>query len=421
MTEKNTKDKHSHKVANVRKPKRGNKGGGLDELPSGKWRWRVSVGTDDLGHQLRVTGTARNKTEAEQAMTAARAAHSGGMLAAPNRQTFGSLIDRWLAARTLEVAPSTAIVYKTYLDAYVPDTLRRVRLQDLTPNELRKLNKNLTEKSNLSAATRQKLFSLLRAALRQAVEERVLIFDPAANIRIVTTQAEQQRKAARRQALRPEDLAKLLKAAEGHPQYAGIYLLYALGLRRGEMLGLHWTAVDFEQKTIYIHQQVRLVGNIPELGPLKNVPSVRTLRMMPDVERVLRDQFVLQADQQLAAEDLWNDTGLVVTSEVGTALHPRRVNRIFADLTTLAGIPHQSSHNGQRTAASALLRSGEDLDVAAALLGHGNGNVPRESYRSVLEDEKRQAAFDLTRYLASGGQETPKVRVKLHVKARKTA
>ena len=403
-----------------KKSKRGNKGGGLDKLPSGKWRWRVSVGTDEHGRQVRVTGTARNKSEADEAMTAARAAHSGGMLAAPSQLTLGAHLDHWLAARTQEVARSTAKVYKDYLDAYVSDTLRRVRLQDLTAKELRKLNEQLTDRG-LSAATRQKLFSLLRSALRQAVEDRVIIYDPAANIRISTTQEEQQRKAARRQALPPEDLAMLLEAAEGHPQYAGVYLLYALGLRRGEMLGLHWADVDFEKKTIYIHQQVRLVGNIPELGPLKNVPSIRTLTMMPDVEQVLEDQRVLQANQQILATEFWHDTGLVVTSEVGTALHPRRVNRIFAELTMLAGISHRSSHNGRHTAASGLLRSGVDLDVAAALLGHGNGNVTRESYRSVLEDEKRKAAFDMQKYLKSGRKEQPDVKIKLRVKARRIA
>ena len=183
-----------------------------------------------------------------------------------------------------------------------------------------------------------------------------------------------------------------------------MWILFSLGLGRGEALGLKWADVDFRNGVIRTELQYKIVGNDTELGPLKTTMSVRPNAMSEGLRVKLLAQLERQADWKLQCDDAWQDWGLVITTSVGTPMHPRNVNRLLADLADKAGIRHISSHVGRRTNITGQIRAGVPLDVVAARAGHRSSITTIRAYRTVLEDEKRAGGFDLEGYRKSGAR-----------------
>jgi integrase len=168
-------------------------------------------------------------------------------------------------------------------------------------------------------------------------------------------------------------------------------------LRRGEMLGLRWSDIDWEAETIRLEQQVRVSGLVVEITPdLKTGAAYRTLGMAPDLIRVLREHQAKQAAWRTGPE--WNPEDLIVVTERGTGYRPRSVNQLLERLSARASIRHIASHAGRRTSITAQFRAGVSPEVIAARAGHSNSGVTRRIYRRVMDDELRSGVFGLSEF-----------------------
>lgn len=387
---------------------RGNSQGSVYALSSGKYRWAVTLGFDEAGKQIRHTGIAPNKTEATRALARAITDRERKVLTAPDKITLGEWLDRWLAGRKPRVAETTYDQYDIRLRVYVPDKLKKMRLQDITRAHIRDLDTALAHRK-LSQSTRSKVLSHLRSAFEEAAEDKYLSSNPAYGLRVQATVAERSRH--KRKALTNDELSRFLAAAADDPMYALFYTLFSLGLRRGEVLGLRWSDVSFDDGAIRIEQQVKLHKNKPVIGALKTTSSRRTLYASEDLLEVLRAREQEQRRDRAKCAEAWQETGLVFTTAIGTGLHPRNVNRSIKRLCDLGGIAPFSSHTGRHTNITHRLRNGEKLEVVASVAGHASPTITAEVYRHVLDDEKRTAVFSLRDQLQSatfseGNQQT---------------
>lgn len=371
---------------------RGNGEGGIYRLPDGRYRWQVTVGRDDRGRQIRRSGTAPTKREAIRAADDLKAAQRKGLLVTPDATTLGQWMDLWLERRKPHVSPGTHEQYTFHLK-HIPPDLRRLRLQDLKRSHVRELVADLTGKE-LSASTRRKVISHLRAALDEAIEHEVLVINPAQGMRMVATVAERSRQRRNKALTRPE-LRAFLRAAEGHTLYPLLYTLFSLGLRRGEALGLRWQDINLNSGEVRVEQQVKLEANRAVIGALKTVGSRRRLYASPDLIGLLHEHQRRQQSEKAMVGSAWVDTGLVFTTALGTALHPRNVNRAIYDLCEAAGLPKFSSHSARHTHITQRLQAGEKVEVVAAVAGHASPSITLDIYRHVMDDEKRVSPFSL--------------------------
>lgn len=345
-----------------RRRTKGNGQGSVEQLPSGKWRWRLTISRPGC-EPRRISGVARTKSEAHQALARSVTERERGTLLAGDRLSLGQWLDGWIEGRQSQVSATTHDMYSRYLRLYVPTTLRVLRLQDIRTSQLRALDAELLGRG-LSSATRGKTFSLLRSAFEAAIEDGHLVHNPARALRVQSTQAERQQQ--KRKALDEDELSRFMTAAEGHALYPLLYTLFSLGLRRGEVLGLRWRDLDLTHGTVKIEQQVKLLGNRAVVGPLKTESSRRVLYASDDLLDVLRTHLARQAEQREMLVAIWPETGLVFTSAVGTLLDPHNVNRAIAAICTKAGMPRFGSHTGRHTHISHRLKAGEQIEVVRA-------------------------------------------------------
>jgi len=128
-----------------------------------------------------------------------------------------------------------------------------------------------------------------------------------------------------------------LQAAAEHRLEAAYMLTLALGLRRGEVLGLFWSDVSAAEGTVAITIQRQLIRDRSgvHLSELKTSGSRRVLHLSKPLVEALERHRIRQDAEELVRGSSWrNDHDLVFSSSIGTG-HPG-VDRLAAD-TKLAG------------------------------------------------------------------------------------
>ena len=165
---------------------------------------------------------------------------------------------------------------------------------------------------------------------------------------------------------------RLLDTAAGYRFEAAVILALTYGLRRGEVLGLHWSALDWKAGTLGVTHSVRRIKDRDTssgrqtrlvIGELKTPKSRRTLALTPEMVAMFRQHRVCQAEAQMAAGQRWQDHGLIFSSETGTPMDPENFSRSFSRLCQRSGLGHWHPHELRHSGASLMLAQGTPLHV----------------------------------------------------------
>ncbi|ACO45489.1 site-specific integrase [Deinococcus deserti] len=381
-------------ASRARKENNGNGEGSVYKYRNG-YRWQLREKFQ--GKMVVVTsGSEATKLDAKRALARAITDRERGLLVASEKVTVGEWLDRWLHLRKPHVRETTFEQYELRLRLYVPEELKRLTLNKVKRAHILELEAQLSE--HLRASTRKKVMEHLSAAFKEAMHQDLLVKNPADSIKVSASLAE-KRQPKRRKALTDAELVTFLQEAQSDPLFPLFYLLFSLGLRCSEALGLRWGDVDFEYREIHIVQANKLVKNKPRLGELKTENSRRTLPASPDLLAVLRahqqNQNVLKA--QLGGT--WPPHDLIFTTGLGTLLDRHNVQRNIHRICERAGIEKFGTHSGRHTNITNLLRAGHLPEVVAKIAGHSRPSTAMLHYRTVMRDEIRNAEFSLQRHL----------------------
>jgi len=127
--------------------------------------------------------------------------------------------------------------------------------------------------------------------------------------------------------LSADQASHLLKAAAHDRLYALYVLALNLGLRRGEILGLRWEDIDFEDETLAVRHSLQRVGGQLRVVAPKTRTSERTLPLLPLISKVLREHQARQDAERETAGVNWRETGFVFTTAIGTPIKPDNLRR----------------------------------------------------------------------------------------------
>ncbi|KAA8946817.1 MAG: site-specific integrase [Mycobacterium sp.] len=156
--------------------------------------------------------------------------------------------------------------------------------------------------------------------------------------------------------------------------------LALLGLRRGELAGLRWSAMDLDvdEPTITICEtRVSTSKGVIDQDDAKTAASGRTLGIPPYLVPILRRVRKEQREMRLQLGHLWEggNDGYVIAQRWGKPLLPRTIDRWWELALEHAGLPHRRLHASRHTAATVLALRGEKAEVIAAWLGHADGGT----------------------------------------------
>ena len=107
-----------------------------------------------------------------------------------------------------------------------------------------------------------------------------------------------------------------LGAARRDRLYPAFLLLVLYGMRRGEVLGLRWTHVEWDENVLHVRQQLQQVRGEINIGPVKTNAGQRDLPLLMTVREALNRYQVASVGED-------SDSDLIFLSEKGTPLWPR--------------------------------------------------------------------------------------------------
>lgn len=192
----------------------------------------------------------------------------------------------------------------------------------------------------------------------------------------------------------PEEADRFRRHVEIDRLYP-LWLLTLCGLRRSEVLGLRWDAVDFDAgKVSVVSGRVIVPGQGTVEGDPKSARSRRVLPMPPDVIAALRSFRAAQAAERLVIGGRWPDTGLVAVNADGTPIRPETYSAEFTRQAKAAEVPVIRLHDVRHTAATMMLDSGNTVSATAKWLGHDPGMTLRV-YGHVYDDALESAGASL--------------------------
>jgi len=189
-------------------------------------------------------------------------------------------------------------------------------------------------------------------------------------------------------------LPAFLEAIQGHPFEAVFFVTAFTGMRKGEVLGLTWSNVDFERGTVCVRQQLikKRGENAFMLASPKN-DKPRTITPAQDVMAVLRGERMRQKRNRLQAGAAWNNPdNLVFTDALGKHLVPQTVYIQFKKVAAVLGYPELRFHDLRHTYAVNALHGGDDIKTVQGNLGHHTAAFTLDTYGHVTEQMKQDSA-----------------------------
>ena len=194
---------------------------------------------------------------------------------------------------------------------------------------------------------------------------------------------------------------RLIAVARETRHEALLTVMLAYGLRRGEALGLHWSALDWNTATLKVTHGVKRVQDRTAsvrqtrlvVGELKTARSRRTLFLTPQLIDLLRQHRARLAEERIAIGEAWQDHGLIFPSQTGTPLDPDNISHVFSRMSRRAGLGHWHLHELRHSGASLMLAQGTDLYVVSEVLGHSSVAITKDVYGHLVEGQKRAAAI----------------------------
>jgi integrase len=237
----------------------------------------------------------------------------------------------------------------------------------------------------LSSSSVRHVLGVLRAAQQDAVDEELLSRNVARLVQLRVTDDRKVRSFTRTEAMR------FLKAAEQQRLYALWAVALAMGLRRGEALGLAWADVDLDNGRLTVRQALHRVDGELRLDRVKTDASVAVLPIPVPLVSILLGHRSRQLEERLTAGAQWRETGLVFTMASGGFLEPRNINRTFHSLCARADVPLLRVHDLRHSCATLLFTMGVPPPTVQRILRHSSITVTTGTYVEVIEAVQRDA------------------------------
>ncbi len=380
--------------------RRANGEGNIRKRADGRWEGRYTVGHDpETGKQKFKNVLGKTQTEVKEKLKAAIEESKDLNISRADQFTLAEWLRYWLDNYgKVYLRPSSLTNYTGFLDNQITnDKIASIKLNKLTTNDLQQFYNRMSESGRvqrkesqnkpkgLSAKTVRNIHCFISHAMNRAVDEKLISENPASRC-ILPKKAQKEI-----EILPLTDLQKFFEEAKK----SGVFELYftelATGLRRGELLGLKWTDIDFTANSIYIQRQItRTDGEVKE-SPLKTKNAYRQIIVPPEVSQILKEK----KDRENGFSEY------VFSSPTGGPISPDSVLKMLHRVLKRAGLEKVRFHALRHTFATMALQNGVDVKTLSGLLGHYSAGFTLDTYGHITPAMKQDAAEKVGSFLSA--------------------
>lgn len=419
--------------------KRANGEGSVYQRGDGLWVGAAYVLTTS-GHRKRIAVSAKTESLAWTRLRKKIADSDAGVPVAEESWTVERFLHYWMANVASEKQPRTVEGYAVAVNRHIVPELGNKKLDRLSAQDVRSFmarmrgkcrcceegfDKRRTVRERRCCAvgkcckrtpadrTVQQVHAVLRNALQHAMREELIARNVARLVKVKSPRYDVNR------GLTFEQAKTLLAAARGDRLEALYVLALYMGLRRGELLGLRWSDIDWDRwdrkcaahrmvfcedcadkhsPSFRIQQTLQRVGSELRFVPPKTETSQRVYPLIRACAEALLDHWDRQDDERDQAE-VWEESGLIFTTPTGGPIDPSNLRSSWHPLRDRAGLEGVRLHDLRHSCVTLLLRLGVPPHIVRDIVGHSNIDVTMMIYASVSLDDMREALRRLSEEL----------------------
>ena len=355
----------------------------------GRYQVKVYIGNDKYKYVYGAT-----QKEANQKADAIKTKLGKG-LDVTSTYRFSDIAEKWIEHKKIGISAAQTTVYKSCIKhlepiSYMPiDQIRAFDIQQILDN-LCQFNPNTGSPASVQ------LISSVRSTARQifnlAIDNQIIDYNPAQSTKIPKSKKEK----TERRALTSEEQQAII-LTEHRARTAAMIMLFS-GVRRGELLALNWSDVDFRNKTLTINKSVEMIDGQPNI---KKGAKTATSERIIDLPDILVD-YLHKTRQNASCE-------LICPNTSGNLMSKTSWDKMWKNyIKTLQGLypdmPYFTAHWLRHTFATLLYLSGCDVLTAKEQLGHSNIAVTLDIYTHLDAIYKRKKMSKLNDFLSNGCQ-----------------
>ena len=307
---------------------------------------------------------------------------------------FLDYLNEWIQIHKVSIQTATFISYNQMIQGRITQYFKPLGLKlcEVTPQVLDEFQ----EKILLDGCTTNTVIhyhAIFGKAFKDAVRKDYLEVNPMLKV------DRPKKNSFRPNFYTKDEVQQLLEVSQDDPLHLCILITAYYGLRRSEVLGLKWSSIDFERKSMTINHKVteqRVNGKyVPVVSDvMKNKTSCRTLPLIPAVE----EELLKQKEKQQLYRKLFKKSysteylDFVCTDQEGKLIRPNFVTEHFDWLLTKYGLKHIRFHDLRHSCASLMVMNGVSMKQVQEWLGHSTFSTTADIYAHLDYKSKHGSA-----------------------------
>lgn len=362
-----------------RSKRRRHKGEGTVFKHRGSWIARVII------NGKRVERRADSKPEAEAIRNRLVEDAAQPLLSQHHTTSIGELLENWIESTVRRNrAKSTYENYRGTTRNHIAPYIGNWYLRNLSASYISDWLAVLQD-TGIGARTRQNAYAILHACVEVAVKQGVMRSNPVSLV---------DRPSYEREPIDPFTIAEMrdiIQHVADDRLCAAYHLAFRLGLRGGELWGLQWADVNFDDHTLSITRQAcEVAGNVHIKKP-KSKAGIRTLDIDSECVEHLRDRQAHSMREGLRGCE-W-----IFPNQVGNTMRRSNFgNRHWSPVLKALGIRHRGFHHVRHTAATMMLKARHPLGTVSAIIGHSKASTTLDIYGHFVPRDGQQAVRSIS-------------------------
>jgi integrase len=361
----------------------------------GLLRGKVRIGYTPDGKPIDKCVSAHSAHELENVKQAVREHYIFGR-PIPKEQLFYEYAETWYRTRKEPfISESSKASYKS---AFMKHILPEFGLQNMRAISAQQIQEFVNTFADTSKSQVTIIVGTMKNIFATAYAEGLVERDPT----VALIRPKTQRKNDRR-ALTVDETHRILEVIRTHPEGLLLAVLYYLGVRRGEALGLKWGDFDLTEDQVHIVRDIDYTGSIAQVGDLKTQASDRYIPVPAELKQMLflnkgkTNEYVFHTDKgaplpQATFKRIWSRLMLAAGCVEWREKKPdtdREYDILKCIKPTLT--PHFFRHNF----VTLLYEAGVDPLIAMKIVGHSNYQTTADVYTHIKEDMLKKSTVKL--------------------------
>ena len=363
--------------------------GTIRKRSDGRWEARIIIGHKNDGSPMYKSAFAKTQKSALKQLHQLLDLYRDVDLTEECRMTLGEWMDKWMDEYMIfTIKENTIKGYRSQIDHQIKPFIGHKQLASLTTADIQKFYNKIKKEGRvhphpihghvLSDSMVRKIHMMLHEAMEVAVRERYIVRNPTDNTTIP------KKTTTEKQVLDDSQLNRFLEAIQYEPYWHDFFYVEVMtGLRRGEICGIKWSDIDFNEGTLCIKRSVSTKeGGGVSIGETKTDAGVRTIIMPPSVATLLWKK----------RSDAINEWVFPHYTNPSDPLHPSSAYKKLKTLLKKLELPLLRFHDLRHTFATQATDGGVDPKTLAGILGHTDASFTLDTYTHVTSDMQRGAS-----------------------------